>query len=365
MPKKVLAAMSGGVDSSVAAYLLKNQGYDVIGITMRLWDTAVCGQDEREKGCCNLEGIEDARRVAGKLDIPYYVLDFNKKFKEKVVDNFCEEYSKGRTPNPCARCNQYIKFKELMLKAKQLGADYIATGHHSKIRFDKEKNRYLLIKSFDVKKDQTYFLYTLSQNQLAHTLMPIGDLEKKEVRKIAKELGLHVAEKKESQEICFVMDDNYHNFLSERIPEAIKPGNIIDAKGNALGKHDGLPFYTIGQRRGIGVAAKEPLYVKELDVKNNTVIVGTRDELFINEIYVSSLNYIAIDELTSPLKANIKIRYRQDGKEGTIIPIEKDKVKIVFEESVWGVAPGQSAVFYDGDVVIGGGVIGGESEKIF
>ncbi|MTI70804.1 MAG: tRNA 2-thiouridine(34) synthase MnmA [Firmicutes bacterium] len=354
---KVVIGMSGGVDSSVAAYVLKSKGYDVIGVTMKLWqeDNDI---EERENGCCSLSAVEDARRVANKLDIPFYVMNFKDIFKEKVVDYFLDEYGKGRTPNPCIACNRYVKFEELLRRAKSLGAYYVATGHYAKITYDENKERYLLKKAETVAKDQTYALYNLTQDQLKHTLMPLGDYnDKEEVRKIARKLDLVVADKKESQEICFVEDDDYSRFIKENADYKINPGYFTDTKGNILGKHKGITHYTIGQRRGLGLALGKPVYVVDIDAKNNQVIVGDNEEVFGKELYAEDINMISIENIEKPLKVKAKIRYNSYEQPATIYPIDKDKVKVVFDKPVRAITSGQAVVFYDGDNLVGGGTI--------
>jgi len=353
--------MSGGVDSSVAAALLKEQGYDVIGITMRIWEEplrakTVFSQPRQKKySCCGGEpAISDARRVAHKLNIPFYILDFRPAFKEQVVKNFIEEYKNGRTPNPCIRCNRFIKFDILLKRCQEFNADFLATGHYAKI--EKIDNRWLLKKGIDTKKDQSYFLYAMTQKQLAHTLMPLGNLTKTEVRKIARDLGLVVAEKPESQEICFIPDDDYLHFLKEYIPDTAKPGPILNKKGEVIGEHKGILSYTIGQRKRIGIPFKERLYVIGIDLKKNVVMVGTEKEGYGNEFIANDLNYITIKKLKKPQRVKTKIRSVQQAASAEIKPLN-GKVHLKFDEPQWAITPGQAVVFYDGDIVLGGGTI--------
>jgi tRNA-specific 2-thiouridylase len=353
--RKVVVAMSGGVDSSVAAALLKEEGYQIIGITMQLWPADKSG--DRFGGCCGTSAIEDAKKVAYKLGIPHYVMDFRDIFAEKVIADFCREYSSGRTPNPCIRCNQYIKFDALWEKARGLGADFIATGHHARVEKDKTTGRYLLKKGVDRQKDQSYFLYALTQEQIEHILFPIGNYTKGQVRKIARELVLPVADKPGSQEICFIPDDNYAEFLKDYIPRAAEPGIILNEQGNIVGHHQGILFYTIGQRKGLGIAAKGPLYVIDIKPERNTIVVGEREEAFGDELIADSLNWITFDRLTQPVRARAKIRYRHPEAEAIAVPIDKDKIYVKFTEPQLAITPGQAIVFYDGDTVIGGGTI--------
>ncbi len=351
---RVVVAMSGGVDSSVTAALLKEEGYEVVGITMQIWPK---GGVERFGGCCGLEAIEDAKRVANRLDIPHYVLNFREAFQEKVITNFCEEYQKGRTPNPCIRCNQYIKFDALLKKAKKLGADYIATGHYARIEYDQDEKRYLLKKGIDRKKDQSYVLYVMSQQQLKHTLMPLGNFTKEKVRQIARKLDLPVASRPESQEICFIPDDDYPKFLQKYLPEAARPGPIVNKEGEVIGKHQGIIFYTIGQRRGIGIAAKEPLYVVAIDKENNTVVVGRREDGYSDELVAKNINFIGIEKPNRSIRAEVKVRYLHKPVWATVIPLKKREVKVKFDKPQWAITPGQAVVFYDKDTVLGGGTI--------
>lgn len=358
--KKVVVAMSGGVDSSTAAALLLEQGYEVIGITMQIWPSNQSAEEaDRFGGCCSLAAVEDARRVAAILGIPYYVLNFREIFARRVIDNFCQEYQAGRTPNPCIRCNQFIKFDALLKKAQGLGADFIATGHYGRIEFDEKKSRYLLKKSLDAKKDQSYVLYVMTQNQLAHTLMPLGNFTKEETRRLAARFGLPVAAKAESQEICFIPDNDYAKFLKEypTIAGAVKPGPILDKNGHILGEHRGILFYTIGQRRGLGVATGKPLYVVAIDKERNAVIAGNKEDVYGQKLMANEVNYISLEKLTASIQARVKIRYNMMETPATITPLSKNQVQVKFKEPQRAITPGQAAVFYDGDIVIGGGTI--------
>jgi len=356
--KKVMAAMSGGVDSSVAAALLLEQGYDVVGVTMQVWPGGDNGEKLAEGGCCSLSAVEDARRVAGSLGIPHYVLNFREAFGEKVIDYFVREYLDGRTPNPCVACNRHIKFDLLLKKALSMGMDYISTGHYALIEFDGEKGRYLLKKSRAGKKDQTYVLYNLNQMQLSRTLMPLGPFGgKDEVRNIAAELGLKVADKPDSQEICFVPGNDYGSFIEERSGGKSAPGFFVDTKGNVLGEHRGIVHYTVGQRKGLGITAGKPVYVKEIDKDGNRIILGEAEEILSNGLYAGDMNWILFEKIDSPLRVKAKIRYNAEETPAEVMPAGEDRVKVVFDYPQRAVAPGQSVVFYDGDAVVGGGVI--------
>jgi len=352
--KKVLIAMSGGVDSSVSAALLKEQGYEVIGATMQIWQND--GMEERENGCCSLTAVGDARRVADKLGIPYYVLNFKDIFKEKVIDYFVREYTAGRTPNPCIICNREVKFEALLDKAISMGIDYIATGHYAQVEY--KDGRYLLKKSKSKTKDQTYALYNLTQSQLSRTLFPVGIYEtKEEVRDIATKYGFSVAKKPDSQEICFIEDNNYGKFISENIDSDMLPGNFVDTKGNILGKHKGIYYYTIGQRKGLGIPSNKPLYVIDIDLEKNEVVIGDDSETFSNRLTARDLNWISIDRLDKEMKVNAKIRYGSKEAPASIKPIGDDRVEVVFDTPQRAITPGQSVVFYNDDIVVGGGVI--------
>ncbi len=365
-PKKkqrVLVAMSGGVDSSVTAALLKQQGYEVIGVTFRLW--AGNEGQEHAKACCGIDSVEDARRVAQMLDIPHYVLNLKDFFIKTVVANFVNEYSQGRTPNPCVRCNEFVKYRIFLHRADELEADHIATGHYARVvAADSPKNgRYRLLKAVDAQKDQSYVLYMLTQSVLAKTLLPLGDFVKTQTREIAKQLGLPVYDKPDSQEICFVEGDDYRDFLRKQRPDLVKPGPIITEEGKVIGTHMGIAFYTVGQRRGLGISNPdgEPLYVVRLDAETNTVFVGRRVSLLTKEAVVEAVNWISGEPPKGAVFARVKHRYKSPEAPAWVEPIDDGKVRVVWEEPQWAVTPGQIAVFYDaetGQEVMGGGTIG-------
>ncbi len=353
--------MSGGVDSSVAAALLKNEGYDVIGITMKTWGfMEVGGAPKHESGCCSLDAIFDAKNIANQFNFPHYTVDFTKAFEETVINDFVDEYLAGHTPNPCVICNRKIKWEELLQKADSLDAEYIATGHYAKVEYNEITKRYCLKNAKDAHKDQTYALWGLSQESLRRTLFPLADLEKSEIRKIAEEMGIKTANKPDSQEICFVADNNYERFLRERVPEQIekvKEGSLV-YKNQVVGTHKGIPFYTIGQRKGLGIALGKPVYVKNIDVENNIVELGDNEDLLANRVVAKEINYISVGKLNEGEKVIVKIRYSDKGSLAEIKYADKEKIILDFYEPKRAITPGQSVVIYDEQgYVLAGGII--------
>ena len=345
--------MSGGVDSSVAAYLMKEKGYDIIGVTMKLYDNEDI-HETAEKTCCSLDDIEDARNVAQTLDFPYYVFNFKADFKHQVIDRFIHAYENCETPNPCIDCNRYLKFQELYRRALELECEYVVTGHYADIV--EKDGRFLLKKAADPRKDQSYVLYSLTQEQLRHTMFPLGRLEKTETRQIAEEHGLINAAKHDSQDICFVPDGDYAAFIEKTTGKHYPEGDFVDTEGNVLGKHKGLIHYTIGQRKGLGLSLPAPLHVKEKKPEHNQVVLCTNDELFHNEMDVEDINWIMKDEFTESFRAQVKIRYSHKAAPALIVPNGK-KAHVIFDEPQRAITAGQAAVFYDGEYVIGGGKI--------
>ncbi len=356
MGKKVIVGMSGGVDSSVAAYLLKKQGYDVIGVTMRIWQDDTREIIEEKGGCCGFSAVDDARSVAAEIGIPYYVLNFKKEFKRYVIDYFIDEYLQGITPNPCIACNRYVKWEVLLSKALELGADYIATGHYARVVKYPITGRYTLRTAETSLKDQTYALYNLTQEQISHTLMPVGDYMKDDIRKIAAEIGLHVAKKPDSQDICFVRNNDYGQFIKENSDSEIRKGNFVDFNGNILGVHRGIINYTVGQRKGLGISFGKPMYVCEIRPETNEVVIGNNECLFKKEVFVKNFNFMAFEPKDGEYRVLGKIRYSQK-KSPCTIKIKGNFAECVFDEPQRAVTPGQAAVFYDNEYIVGGGII--------
>jgi tRNA-specific 2-thiouridylase len=353
---KVAVAMSGGVDSSVAAAILKKEGHQIIGVTMQVWPPDEAHANDYASSC-SPSVTEDARKITRQLGIPHHVIDLRDIFRRKVITDFCRDYRLGKTPNPCITCNRDIKFGALLEKAWELGVDYIATGHYAIIETASGSGRYLLKRGLDRRKEQSYWLYALIQEQLRHTILPLGKLTKRRVREIASELQLPVSAQAESQEICFIPDNNYPRFLRERVPEAARPGPILDRQGTMLGEHRGILFYTVGQHKKLGIAASEPLYVTGIDPEKNAIIVGSRQELYSSEFTATSLNWIAIDKLRQSITVNARIRHSHREARATVTPTAEDRVHVRFEQPQLAITPGQSVVFYQGDTVVGGGVI--------
>lgn len=353
--KKAMIAMSGGVDSSVAACLIKEQGYDCTGITMHLYQNEDAGIS-RQNTCCSLDDVEDARSVAYRLSIPYYVFNFTVDFKKEVIDRFVAAYERGETPNPCIDCNRYIKFEKLHQRAQQLGFDYIVTGHYARIV--QENGRYLLKKGLDASKDQSYVLYSMTQEQLASTLFPLGEFKKSEIRRLAEERGFVNADKPDSQDICFVPDGDYARIIEMQTGKTYPAGDFVDMEGNVLGQHKGLIRYTIGQRKGLGLSLKEPMYVCRKCMEDNTVILGRNEDLFTKELDGQDMNWIAWDEPPKSFRAKARIRYKQEEQWATIeTDTKQNRIHVIFDEPQRAVTKGQSVVLYDGDTVLGGGTI--------
>jgi len=358
MPERIVVGMSGGVDSSVAAALLVEQGFNVIGITLRVWPWREPEEATRKFGsCCSPESVDDARAVARRLGIPYYLLNSEAEFERSVIEPFARAYAAGRTPVPCVACNRDVKFGSLVQRARAWDAVAVATGHYARITRDRATGRFLLWRGRDARKDQSDFLWPLTQPQLEAARFPVGDLGKDAVREKARALGLVTADKPESQEICFIPDDDYRGFLRRRIPEAFQSGPIVDGQGTLLGRHDGLVNYTVGQRRGLGLSSARPLYVTALDPSRNAVVVGGAGQLDVGRVRAEQVNFIAIAGLPGPLAVTAKIRHSHEAAAATIEPLEPGAVLVRFERPQRAPAPGQSVVFYQGDLVVGGGVI--------
>jgi len=356
MSKKAIIAMSGGVDSSVAACLMKEQGFDCTGITMKLFDNDDIGISN-EKTCCSLEDVEDARSVANSLDMPFHVFNFSDDFNEQVIDRFVEAYEKGETPNPCIDCNRYMKFEKLMNRAKQLDVDYVATGHYARVEYDEKLGRYLLKKGVDEAKDQSYALYTMTQDQLARTIFPLGGLRKEEIREIAEAEGFVNARKRDSQDICFVRDGDYAGFIQHHTGKSYETGDFVDSTGKVLGRHNGLIRYTIGQRKGIGLSFDRPMYVGGKNIESNTVTLCENDELLSSSLNARDFSWISREKPDQPIRVKAKIRYNQKEQWAIAKQTPDGLVSVEFDEPQRAIAKGQAVVLYDGDIVVGGGTI--------
>ncbi len=355
MKKKVVVGMSGGVDSSVCAWLLKEQGYDVIGATMEIWQENVA-KTEAEGGCCGLTAVNDARRVAECLDIPYYVMNFKEEFRKKVIENFTASYLKGYTPNPCIICNRYVKWEAFMKRCLEIGADYIATGHYAQV-VKLDNGRYTIKKAVSRSKDQSYVLYMLTQDELAHTIMPVGSYEKTDIRRLAEEAGLPVAHKKDSQDICFIEDGDYAGFIEKETGSRGKSGSFKDLQGNVLGPHSGTAQFTVGQRKGLDIALGHRAYVCDIDTETGDVFLGSNDDLFTTEVLVKGLNYMGEEHFDENTEYTAKIRYSQANTPCRVKYMDEETICLKFESPVRAATPGQSAVIYKDDWIAGGGTI--------
>ncbi len=354
--KTVVVAMSGGVDSSTTAALLVERGYHVIGLMMRLWSENGEGDNRFVSNrCCSPEAVADARGVCQTLGIPFYLLNFEEVFKRHVVDFFLEGYARGVTPNPCLQCNRNVKFGELLDKALALGADFLATGHYARVR--EREGKFELLRGIDPGKDQSYALAVLNQRQLAHAMFPLGGFAKSQTREMARRFGLRVAEKHDSQDLCFIADGNYRNFIQRNTPSALRAGEIVDTRGNLLGRHEGLASYTIGQRKGLGFATGQPMYVIDLDTAQNRVVVGNAAELGKRELIAGSMNWVAGEPPKDQPRVTAKIRYRANEAPATVSPLDDGRVRVLFDQPLRDITPGQAVVLYDGDLCLGGGII--------
>lgn len=356
MKKKALIAMSGGVDSSVAAYLMNEKGFECIGATMKLYQNEQLNVS-KEHTCCSLDDVEDARNVAISMGMPHYVFNFSERFNEEVIEKFIKAYENGITPNPCIECNRHLKFEYLYNRAKELGYNYVVTGHYSIIEYSDEMKRYILRKAVDPTKDQSYVLYSMTQDMLAHTLFPLGGMTKTQVREIALEHNFVNAAKHDSQDICFVPEGKYADFIENYTKKQYPEGDFVDTNGNVLGKHKGIIRYTVGQRKGLGLSLKQPMYVKNVCPEDNTVILSTNEELFSSSLDANDINLITVDEITKPLRVKAKVRYKHEEQWATVTQTGEDTIHVEFDEPQRAITKGQAVVLYDGDIVVGGGTI--------
>ena len=356
MGKKALIAMSGGVDSSVAAFLMKEQGFECIGATMKLYHNEDIGLS-REHTCCSIDDVEDARNVANSLGMPYYVFNFSERFSKEVMNKFVRCYENGITPNPCIDCNRYLKFEYLYNRSKELGLDYVVTGHYARIEYNQASGRFLLRKAVDATKDQSYVLYSLTQEQLSHTMFPLGGMCKTDVRAIAEREGFVNARKHDSQDICFVPNGDYAEFIEDYTGKSYPYGNFVDMEGNILGQHKGIIRYTVGQRKGLGLSLKEPMYVMAINPQDNTVVLGRDSDLFTTTLIANDINLISVEAITEPIRVKAKVRYRHTEQWATVTQLSDNEIKVVFDEPQRAITKGQAVVLYDGDIVVGGGTI--------
>ena len=359
--KKAIIAMSGGVDSSVAALLCQQQGFDCVGVTLALTDNSDRGLPEEafpgERACCSVDDVADARSVAFRLGMPFYVFNFKDAFRREVMDRFAAAYQRGETPNPCIDCNRYIKFAKLMHRGAEIGFPYVATGHYARVEQDRATGRWLLKKGLDENKDQSYMLYSLTQWELSRLLLPLGGLTKEETRRLAEEHGFVNARKRDSQDICFVPDGDYAAFIRRWTGRDFPPGDFVGTQGEVYGQHKGIIHYTVGQRKGLGLSFPQPMFVKELDVENNQVVLSKAEELFSQTVAARDVNLISVESIPEPLRVKARVRYRQKEQPATVVQTGPDELRVVFDQPQRAITPGQALVLYDGDTVVGGGRI--------
>ena len=356
MNKKAMIAMSGGVDSSVAAYLMKKQGFDCVGVTMKLFNNEDIALS-REHSCCSLDDVEDARSIAFSMGMPYYVFNFSSRFREDVIDRFVSAYETGATPNPCIDCNRFLKFDQLFFRARDLKCGFVVTGHYARIEYDAQRGRYLLKKAADSTKDQSYVLYAMTQEQLAHAMFPLGSMTKAQTRAIAKAQGFVNAQKHDSQDICFVQSGHYGDFIERYLGKTFPEGDFVDKNGKILGRHKGIIRYTVGQRKGLGLSLPAPMYVTKVDPETNQVTLGFHEDLLSDTLTATDINLISLDRIHTPLRLKAKVRYRQPEQWATVTQPDEHTLRVVFDEPQRAITKGQALVLYDGDIVVGGGTI--------